>query len=257
MSVTRGQFLKSLGASAGNAALGAGMAAAAWILGGKAAARLEPSAAAAMQTETPALPFLESGPPVGNRIALTFEDGPTPGITEPILDRLKDRRLAATFFMIGRQAAAAPELARRVLADGHVVGNHSYTHPKLTELPDAQAESELARTQDILAEILNHRPAVFRPPYGSFRKNQSPLARKLGLRVVLWSVDSCDWNQPGEGQIIDTILTQTKAGSIILCHDLHHQTADSLGCVLDQLLERQFEFVPVTAFVQDSPGASI
>jgi peptidoglycan/xylan/chitin deacetylase (PgdA/CDA1 family) len=252
MPVTRAQFLKSLGASAGNAALGTGLAAAAQILGGKIATRLAPSAVEA-PIETPVVPFLESGPPEANRIALTFDDGPTPGLTERILDQLKERRLAAGFFMIGERAAAAPDLARRVLAEGHAVGNHSYTHPKLSDLPDAQVESELARTQDTLGEILNHRPAAFRPPYGSFRKNQAPLARRLGLRVVLWSVDSRDWAQPGEDKIVDTILTQTKAGSIIHCHELHRQTVDCLSRVLDQLLERQFQFVPVTAFLEKSP----
>jgi peptidoglycan/xylan/chitin deacetylase (PgdA/CDA1 family) len=253
MSVTRAQFLKTLGASAGNAALGTGIAVAAKVLGGNLATRLTPAAA---PVEPPALPFLESGPPEGNRIALTFDDGPTPGLTELILDRLKARSLVATFFMIGQNAAAAPELVRRVFSEGHAVGNHTYTHPKLGDLPDAQVESELARTQDILAEILNHLPTALRPPYGLFRKNQAPLARKLGLRVVLWSVDSRDWAQPGEDKITETILSQTKGGSIILCHELHRQTADCLDRVLDEFLVRQFQFVPVTAFLED-PARSL
>jgi peptidoglycan/xylan/chitin deacetylase (PgdA/CDA1 family) len=248
MSVTRAQFIKSLGATAGNAALGTGMALAAKVLGSNIATRLTLPAAA--QVETPALPFLESGPPEANRIALTFDDGPTPGLTELILDRLKERGLAASFFMIGQNATVAPDLVKRVFAEGHAVGNHTYTHPKLSDLPDAQVEFELARTQDTLAEILNHRPAMFRPPYGFFRKNQGPLARKLGLRVVLWSVDSRDWAQPGEDKIAEMILTQTKAGSIILCHELHRQTVDCISRVLDQLLEREFQFVPVTAFME-------
>lgn len=250
MSVTRAQFLKSLGASAGNAALGTGLTVAAKVLGSTMTAKPAASDAVKVAVETPGLPFLESGPADANRIALTFDDGPTPGMTELILDRLKERGLTASFFMIGQRAAAAPELARRVLGEGHAVCNHSYTHPKLDALPDAQVESELARTQDTLAEILNHRPSAFRPPYGSFRKNQALLAQKLGLRVVLWSVNTRDWAQSGEDKIVDTILTQTKAGSIILCHELHRQTADCLGRVLDQLLERQFQFVPVTAFIE-------
>jgi peptidoglycan/xylan/chitin deacetylase (PgdA/CDA1 family) len=207
-----------------------------------------PPTAPQAPVEAPEPHFLEHGPTEGNRIALTFDDGPTPGITEPILDLLKARGLAASFFMIGERAAAVPELARRVFAEGHAICNHTYTHPKLGELPDAQVEAELARTQDTLAEILGHRPTAFRPPYGSFRKNQAHLARKLGLRVVLWSVDTRDWSQPGEAKIADAILTGTQAGSIIICHDLHRQTVDCLAHVLDQLLERQFHFVPVTTF---------
>lgn len=250
MAVTRAQFLKSLGASAGNAALGAGLTVAAKVLGATIATKLPAPTATKAPVETPVPSFLESGPLEGNRIALTFDDGPTPGITEPILDQLKERGLVASFFMIGRHAAAAPDLVRRVYAEGHAVGNHSYTHPKLAEMPDAQAESELARTQDTLAEIIGQRPTAFRPPFGSFRKNQAVIAQKLGLRVVLGNVDSRDWKQPGEDKIIDTILTQTKAGSIIVCHELHRQTIDCLGRVLDQLLERQFRFVPITAFLE-------
>ena len=251
MSVTRAQFLKSLGASAGNAALSTGLAVAAKVLGSSIATKLTaPNALNKVSVETPSLPFIESGPAEGNRIALTFDDGPTPGITEPILDQLKQRGLAASFFMIGERALATPDLARRVLAEGHAVGNHSHTHPKLGELPDARVDFELTRAQDTLAEILDHRPIVFRPPYGSFRKNQAGFAQKLGLRVVLWSVDTRDWAQPGEDKIVDTTLTGTKAGSIILCHELHRQTVDCLGRVLDQLLERQFQFVPVTAFIE-------
>ncbi|MCE0498432.1 MAG: polysaccharide deacetylase family protein [Methylacidiphilales bacterium] len=251
MAVTRAQFLKSLGASAGNAALGVGLTAAAKVLGATVASNPAARASSKTPVEEPGPPFLESGPSEGNRIALTFDDGPTPGITELILDRLKERGLAASFFMIGQRAAAAPDLARRVHAEGHAVCNHSYTHSKLSELPDVQVESELARTQEALTEILNHRPIAFRPPYGSFRKNQAHLARKLDLSVVLWSVDSRDWAQPGEDKIADTILTQTKSGSIIICHELHRQTVDCLGRVLDQLLARQFQFVPVTSFLED------
>jgi len=261
-SVTRGKFLKALGKSLPGMVLGGGVATAARTFLGK-------MAAASGATQFPASPsavaanpeialganieFITSGPPGGNRVALTFDDGPTPGITELILDELRWRKLHATFFMIGQRIAAAPDLARRVLAEGHEVGSHTFTHAKLTTLADPQAEEEIQKTQDILAEALNHRAAWFRPPYGVLRQNQAALLAKRGLGIALWSVDSQDWSHPGEAKIIGTVLAEAKPGSIILCHDLHRQTADAMGPILDGLLERGFTFATLSELMRQ-PG---
>jgi peptidoglycan/xylan/chitin deacetylase (PgdA/CDA1 family) len=243
MSVSRGKFLRSLGSSVTGLALGTGVATAAQVL----ADRLAP-VEALVSTPTPSdIPFIESGPNDVPRIALTFDDGPTPGVTDLILDEFKSRGLHATFFMIGRHVVAAPDLARRVLAEGHEIGNHTFTHPKLNMLPAAQVEAELRRTQDTFAELLHHHAVWFRPPYGAFRRNQSAIAQGQGLGIVLGNVDPADWAQPGEDKIIHTILSQTKPGSIIICHDLHRQTARCVGRILDGLLERHWQ--PVTLSV--------
>jgi len=190
--------------------------------------------------------FIRRGPTEGNRVALTFDDGPTPGVTNRILDELKQRQLHATFFMIGERIAAAPDLARRVLAEGHEIANHSFSHPNLTALPDQQVEDEIKKTQDIMSEVLNHRAKWFRPPYGVLRRTQASLAEKHGLGIVLWSLDSADWSQPGTDKIVGTILTETKAGAIIVCHDLHQQTADGVGAVCDGLRERGFSLATLS-----------
>jgi len=202
MSVTRGTFLKALGKSLPGMVLGSGAATAARTLLGKMAAVSNapgatefPAPAVATNQEVasgPKVEFITSGPPDGNRIALTFDDGPTPGVTDRILDELQKRKLHATFFMIGQRIAAAPDLARCVLAEGHEVGNHTFTHPKLTTLSDQQADAEIQKTQDIMAEVLNHRPAWFRPPYGALRQDQAAMLASRGLGIVLWSVDSKD-----------------------------------------------------------------
>jgi peptidoglycan/xylan/chitin deacetylase (PgdA/CDA1 family) len=251
MSVSRGKFLKSLGKSIPGMMLGGGVATAAQTFLGK-------MAAASGATEVPAQPelatavkvdFITSGPPDGNRIALTFDDGPTPGVTEFILDELKRRKLQATFFMIGERIAAAPDLARRVLAEGHEVGNHTFTHPKLTSLADQQVDAEIQKTQAIMAEALNHRAVWFRPPYGALRQNQAGILQKAGLRVVLWNVDPGDWSQPGEAKIVGTILAETKPGSIIVCHDKYQQTVNSVGPILDGLIERGFSPTTLSALL--------
>jgi peptidoglycan-N-acetylglucosamine deacetylase len=261
MSITRGEFLKSLRKSIPGMVLGSGVATAAQKVLGKMAAAsgapvakdfpapsptVAPNPKIAETAQGTKIEFITSGPPDGNRVALTFDDGPTPGITDRILDELKRRKLHATFFMIGLRIAAAPDLARRVLAEGHDVGNHTFTHPKLTTLPDHEVEAEIQKTQDILYEVLNHRGAWFRPPYGALRRNQAGIVQKAGLRVVLWNVDSADWSQPGEAKIAGTVLAETKPGSIILCHDMHRQTADGLGPILDGLFERGFAFATLS-----------
>ena len=256
MSVSRGKFLKSLGKSIPGMVLGSGMGLAAEKLLARVAAAdgALPEAPVASSPQAPAqagagVPFVREGPAEGNRIALTFDDGPTLGVTDLILDVLKERKLRATFFMIGKRVAESPELARRVLAEGHEVGNHTFTHANLTQLSDTAAEREIADTQAVMAERLQHRPTWFRPPYGSLRPSQGALAQAAGLRVALWSVDSRDWAQPGEVEIVQRIQYGAKAGSIILCHDLYPQTAHCLPKVIDELVKRKFSFSTLSELV--------
>jgi peptidoglycan/xylan/chitin deacetylase (PgdA/CDA1 family) len=249
MSLTRGKFLKELGRSLPGMVLGSGIAAAAQKVLGKVAA-----ASGALETPivstnantniTPPaeIEFVKSGPSSGNRIALTFDDGPTPGVTDLILDELKRHNARATFFMIGERIAAAPDLARRVLAEGHEIGNHTFTHPNLTALPEAKVDVEIQKTQDIIAEVLQHRAVWFRPPFGALRKNQAHLLATRNLGIALWCVDPSDWSQPGVDKITGKILADTKAGSIIVCHDRHQQTVDSTKLVLDTLADRGLFF---------------
>jgi peptidoglycan/xylan/chitin deacetylase (PgdA/CDA1 family) len=265
MSITRGEFLKSLRKSIPGMVLGGGIATAAQKVLGKMAAVSSPPGATEVPSPAAAanpkiaetawnahvarVEFITSGPPDGNRIALTFDDGPTPGVTDLILDELKRRKLHATFFMIGQRIAAAPDLARRVLAEGHEVGNHTFTHPKLTTLADREVEAEIQKTQDIMADALNYHAAWFRPPYGALRQNQAGLLASRGLGIVLWSVDSQDWSQPGAPKIVETALAETKPGSILLCHDRHQQTAHAIGPILDGLLECGFTFATLSTLL--------
>lgn len=184
--------------------------------------------------------FINSGPGFGNRLALTFDDGPTPGVTERVLEQLSRRNLHATFFLIGSKVDATPHLVRRVVDEGHDIANHSYTHPRLSGMSDAAVEQQLARTQESIIRACGVTPVWFRPPYGAFRREQGPLASKLGLGVAYWSVDPQDWAQPGASTITHRVLTAAQPGSIILLHDLHSQTADAVPAIFDGLIERAF-----------------
>jgi peptidoglycan/xylan/chitin deacetylase (PgdA/CDA1 family) len=252
--LSRGKFLRSLGSSLTGMALGSGVAVAQVI-----AARLSGTAATTRvvppsneKTTKEPDPFINRFSPEDIRIALTFDDGPRAGTTDRILDELKQRQVLATFFMIGQQVEAEPDLARRVAAEGHEVANHTFTHPKLNTLPDQQAALEIQQTQEIIERVVNQRPTSFRPPYLAFRKNQAHLAHERGLRIICGDVSSGDWAQPGEAKIADAIFSKTTAGSIIICHDNSPQTANCIGSILDQFLERGFKFGTVSSFLPPS-----
>jgi len=254
MSITRGDFLRSLGKSLPGLVASTGVATAAEALFRRVAQAAPAPAtepATAAPPTLPSVPFFEHGGPEGNQVALTFDDGPAPGVTERILDELKRRDLHATFFMIGRQVAAAPELAQRVLAEGHEIGNHTYTHRKLTELADEEIAGELDRTNRVFAEMLGYKAAWFRPPFGAFRRNQAALTALRHLGVALWSVDVQDWQQPPPVGMAETIVAKSQPGAIILCHELS-STADCIGEVLDRLLAAQFRLATLSSLSQTS-----
>ena len=186
--------------------------------------------------------FIYHGTRKSNKISITFDDGPTNGVTDLILDELRARSIRASFFMVGSRILSSPNLAKRVLAEGHEICNHTYNHLQLKGLNDDQIQQELLGTQQVMVEVMGCHTLWFRPPYGALNSTQLEMIEKLGFKVVLWDVDSLDWSQPGEDRIVENIRTQTKSGSIILCHDLYLQTASSTGPVLDLLLRDGFIF---------------
>ena len=199
--------------------------------------------------------FVYNGPGFGNRIALTYDDGPTPGITDKILDELAQRNLKATFFMIGNKVRRYPDLARAVVAGGHEVANHTYTHPSLNRLSDARVTEELTQCQDIIGEVTGITPVWFRPPYAAFaNKRQGPMARQKHLGVAYWSVDPRDWANPGVNAIVSKVLGGTRSGSIILLHDLKRQTLQATPAILDGLMEKRFQLTTLSGYLGDPYG---
>jgi peptidoglycan/xylan/chitin deacetylase (PgdA/CDA1 family) len=237
MSITRGQFLRSLGKSLPGMVASTGMATAAHAIFKRVASALpeEHPAPAATPAEAP-VPFLHRGPYNTTAVGLTFDDGPVPGVTERILDTLRAHRLTATFFLIGEKVAAAPELARRVLTEGHELGHHTYTHRKLTELSDAEVEAELDRTAAIFREVLGRNAGWFRPPFGALRQDQARRVRDRRMSVAMWSVDSEDWRGGAAQEATERIVTHIEPGAIVLCHEVP-VTAQSLDTTLTRLRE--------------------
>lgn len=163
-----------------------------------------------------------------DEVALTYDDGPSPVHTPALLDVLEKYNTKATFFLMGEHVQRHPQLARRVAAAGHTIGNHTYTHPKLMFCSAARAQRELELCQQIIFDTTGVTPRVFRPPFGGRRPVVLRLARAMGLEPVTWNVTAKDW-QPIDAQRIlanmDADIQRNRAkgvGSNILLHDASH-----------------------------------
>jgi peptidoglycan/xylan/chitin deacetylase (PgdA/CDA1 family) len=182
----------------------------------------------------------------GTDIALTVDDGPDPQWTPQILALLAQYHIPATFCMIGRKAAARPDLVAAVVAAGHQVANHTFTHPNLTHLGPPQVRAEIERaTAAITTASGGRRPSLFRAPGGAWSPAVLATCAADGLRPLDWSVDPRDWSRPGVPHIATVILTRTRPGSIILEHDgggNRQQTVDALRIALPRLLDAGYRF---------------
>jgi peptidoglycan/xylan/chitin deacetylase (PgdA/CDA1 family) len=154
----------------------------------------------------------------GNRISLTFDDGPSPGYTGPILDILRSYDVKATFFVCGRNVERYPEGLRRIHAEGHGIGNHGYEHRFPYFRSAAFFAREIDRTQDAIEKVAGARPRFFRPPFGARWIGLAPVLKQRGLRLVNWSDTGYDWKLDADGIVRETLKT-LGAGSIILLHD--------------------------------------
>ena len=143
----------------------------------------------------------------GPYIAMTFDDGPHPALTPQLLDMLKTRGSKATFFLIGESAAAHPDIVRRIAAEGHEIGNHSWSHPQLTKLKPAALREELERTSSTIAEIIGKPILVMWPPYGATSDYiNHPTNREFGMKAILWLVNPLDWKYRNSASVERRIL---------------------------------------------------
>ncbi|MEQ1751375.1 MAG: polysaccharide deacetylase family protein [Prosthecobacter sp.] len=188
----------------------------------------------------------------GPVIAITFDDGPNPDTTPRLLDMLKERNIKATFFMVGRCVVTYPQIVKRIADEGHEVANHSWSHPLLTALGTTSVDSQLQRTHDAIVKACGKTPMLYRPPYGEARLSQRKrIQETFGYPTILWDVDPLDWQHPRSFQKVhDRILSQTKSGSIILCHDIHETTVNAMPSTLDDLKARGYQFATVTQLIQ-------
>ena len=185
-------------------------------------------------------------------IALTFDDGPHAKNTPRLLDMLKERNIKATFFLIGRSIGAHPEIVRRIIAEGHEVGNHTWDHKSLRAMSESGIADELQKTQDAIVAACGVTPLIFRPPFGAITKKQEQAVMdRFHYTAIEWEVDTNDWKAPRTiAKVHDTILKDTHAGSIILCHDIHEPTIDAMPTTLDELMAKGFQFLTVSQMIK-------
>ncbi len=180
-------------------------------------------------------------PPNGNcrsgYVGLTFDDGPIAGNTPALLNALRSAGARATFFNVGNKVGPNAALARSQKDAGMWVGNHSWTHPHLTQMTQAQMTSELSQTQQAIQQAIGETPKLFRPPYGETNATLRSVEQQLGLTEVLWSVDSQDWNGASTAQIVQAAST-LQNGGVMLMHDGYQTTVNAIPQIVANLTSR-------------------
>lgn len=197
-----------------------------------------------MPEEIPMVTACRVGRPA---VALTFDDGPTPDLTPRLLDLLRNHDAKATLFVIGKRAADHPALIARAHAEGHEIGNHTWSHPSLPQLPRDEALAEIQKTTDTLAPILGQKPALFRPPYlATTGELNRSIRDDFGMEVISANVSSGDWRDRNAAMARDAILSQVAPGAIILCHETQPTTLDALPEIIRELKARGYDLVTVS-----------
>lgn len=184
---------------------------------------------------------------IPKRIALTFDDGPHPDYTVKLLDGLKERNVKATFFIIGESGHSYPEILQRMSSEGHIIGNHTYSHVQLTCISEESAIDEINRTNEVIANTCNIEPKYIRPPYGLFNDK---LKKETNLTKVLWTVDPRDWSVLNTDKIVSHVVSRAKDGDIILLHDIFDTSVDAALKIIDELSAKGFEFVTIDEILQ-------
>ena len=189
-------------------------------------------------------------------VALTFDDGPKRGTTDVLLDGLRQRGVSATFFLIGSQIAANRDLVARMAAEGHQVGNHTWSHARLQGAGKAVIEAELSRTDELLTAILGEGDYWVRPPYGQLEEWERTLVE---VPLVQWNVDTRDWESRDAEKVLAAILEAVEPGSIILLHDIYETSVKAALAAVDVLQAQGYWFVTVEELlslygVEPQPG---
>ncbi len=177
----------------------------------------------------------------GPRIALTFDDGPGP-YTECLLDGLKERGVKASFFLIGRSVKEYPEAVKRMEEEGHLIGNHTYSHVKLKGLSPEETRREIQKTDEAVYEITGKHVAYLRPPFGEWEED---LELTYPVLPVMWTVDPLDWTTENVEEIVDRVVTQAGENDMILLHDCYDSSVEAALQIVDRLLAEGFDFVRV------------
>lgn len=191
--------------------------------------------------------------PGSRQIALTYDDGPNDPHTLRLLEVLAKHSVHATFFLIGRYVQQRPEIVREIVSAGHVVGNHTFTHPLLIFKSATEIRQQLSACRSALQDAIGNPSHLFRPPFGGRRPAVLRIARELGLDPVMWNVTGYDWSAPPAATIERKITNQIRGGDVVLLHDGGHkqmgadrsQTVIATDHLLTRYIAEQYEFVTI------------
>jgi len=175
-------------------------------------------------------------------VALTFDDGPRADTTSRLLDGLQERGAAATFFVIGEQIPGNECLLHRMVSEGHQIGNHTYSHTRLTQVETNDMVEEIHKTEVLLKEVVGERAFWLRPPYGQMDKKRAAL---IETPMIYWSVDPEDWKLLDAEKVTKAVVSSVEPGDIVLLHDFYRTSVDAALRIVDQLQDEGYTFVTV------------
>lgn len=190
----------------------------------------------------------ESGVKEKPSIAITFDDGPSSRYTGRLLDGLKERSVKASFFLIGENAEENPVLVERIYKEGHLIGNHTYSHVQMTHLSEEAAVREIEKTDQVISAITGEHVAYMRPPFGAWQRE---LEVRMEVLPVLWPVDPLDWTTENVDEIVSKVVTEVEEGDIILLHDCYASSVEAALRIVDILQKEGYEFVTVDRLLID------
>ena len=183
-------------------------------------------------------------------------DEPDLEFTPKILDKLKQHNVKATFFLLGENAEKFPNVVKRIANEGHIIGNHTFSHPNLAKVNDAEYRNQIIKTEEILNRLAGYAPKFIRPPYGEILENQLKWATEQNFMIVQWSVDTVDWKGVSADTITNNVLGNSFPGSIILQHSTpggHLQgSVEALDKMIPQLKTKGARFVTLPSMFQTS-----
>ena len=189
-------------------------------------------------------------------MALTFDDGPYPPYTGRLLDVLKEKKIRATFFLVGEQARLYPDLVRRMVDEGHTVGLHAFRHRDFLKLTEEEKEKDLQQGKEILQSITGKKPNYWRPPHGFRDSSVMKIAEEKQLQVVNWSVIPRDWTGIDKQEIYNRVMDKAEDGAVVLLHDgdsplykaSRQATVDAVGPLIDSLREKGYHLVSLEEY---------
>lgn len=181
-------------------------------------------------------------------LALTFDDGPHPLYTKKLLDGLRERDVKCTFFVTGQNAQAYPQIIEQMEKDGHLIGNHTYSHIQLTNCNLDEFRQELIKTNEVITQITGNEVIFVRPPYGIWDKS---LEKDLNMIPVLWTIDPVDWCTTDCSGMLKKMVRQTKENDIVLMHDCYASSVETALAYIDIEMENGYTFVTVDEILFD------